>query len=74
MDTVTEAQMAISLASAGGIGIIQNMSIREHADQIRFVKKHESGVIKDPLTANPGMTVNEIYEITNKYKIRSSSR
>ena len=70
MDTVTEAQMAISLASAGGIGIIhKNMSIREHADQIRFVKKHESGVIKDPLTANPSMTVNEIYEITNKYKI-----
>ena len=70
MDTVTEAQMAISLASAGGIGIIhKNMSIKEHSDQIRFVKKHESGVIREPLTANPGMTVNEIYEITNKYNI-----
>ena len=70
MDTVTESQMAISLASAGGIGIIhKNMSIKEHANQIRFVKKHESGVIREPLTASPGMTVDEIYGITNKYNI-----
>ena len=70
MDTVTEAQMAISLASAGGIGIIhKNMTIQEQSNQVRFVKKHESGVIKDPLTANPDMTVDEIYNITNKYKI-----
>ena len=70
MDTVTESQMAISLASAGGIGIIhKNMGIKEHADQIRFVKKHESGVIKEPLTASPEMTVDEIYGITNKYNI-----
>ncbi|GIS46314.1 MAG: hypothetical protein Ct9H90mP18_06460 [Gammaproteobacteria bacterium] len=70
MDTVTESQMAISLASAGGIGIIhKNMGIKEHADQIRFVKKHESGVIREPLTASPGMTVDEIYGITNKYNI-----
>ena len=70
MDTVTESQMAISLASAGGIGIIhKNMSIKAHADQIRFVKKHESGVIKEPLTASPEMTVDEIYGITNKYNI-----
>tara|TARA_A100001388_G_C28723225_1_gene477554 strand:- start:6 stop:1298 length:1293 start_codon:yes stop_codon:yes gene_type:complete len=62
--------MAISLASAGGIGIIhKNMSIKAHADQIRFVKKHESGVIKEPLTASPEMTVDEIYGITNKYNI-----
>ena len=70
MDTVTESQMAISLASAGGIGIIhKNMGIKAHADQIRFVKKHESGVIKEPLTASPEMTVDEIYAITNKYNI-----
>ena len=62
--------MAISLASAGGIGIIhKNMTIQEQSNQVRFVKKHESGVIKDPLTTNPDMTVDEIYNITNKYKI-----
>ncbi|MBH44069.1 MAG: IMP dehydrogenase [Gammaproteobacteria bacterium] len=70
MDTVTEAEMAISLASEGGIGIIhKNMSIEEQARQIRFVKKHESGVINDPVTATPSMTVKEIYDITTKYKI-----
>ncbi len=70
MDTVTEAKMAISLASEGGIGIIhKNMSIDEQAHQIKMVKKYESGVIKDPITANPSMSVKEIYDITKKYGI-----
>ena len=70
MDTVTEAQMAISLASEGGIGIIhKNMSIDEQAHQIKMVKKYESGVIKDPITADPTMSVKEIYDITKKYGI-----
>ena len=70
MDTVTESEMAISLASEGGIGIIhKNMTIEEQARQIKFVKKHESGVINDPVTASPSMTVKEIYDITKKYKI-----
>tara|TARA_B100001057_G_scaffold81281_1_gene76637 strand:- start:14641 stop:16137 length:1497 start_codon:yes stop_codon:yes gene_type:complete len=70
MDTVTEADMAISLASEGGVGIIhKNMSIEEQSRQIRIVKKFESGVISDPVTAQPDMTVGEIYKLTKKYRI-----
>ena len=70
MDTVTEADMAISLASEGGIGIIhKNMTVDEQARQIRIVKKYESGVISDPVTATSNMTVSEINEITKKYRI-----
>ena len=70
MDTVTEAEMAISLASEGGMGVIhKNMSIDEQSRQIRRVKKYESGVINDPITADPNMTVGEIYKITKKYGI-----
>ncbi len=70
MDTVTEADMAISLASEGGLGIIhKNMSIEEQSRQIRIVKKFENGVINDPVTAQPDMTVGEIYKLTRKYRI-----
>ena len=70
MDTVTESQMAITLAGEGGIGIIhKNMSIEEQAKQIRFVKKYESGIINDPVTASPTMTIGEINKITKKYNI-----
>ena len=70
MDTVTESQMAITLAGEGGIGIIhKNMSIQEQAKQIRFVKKYESGIINDPVTASPSMTIGEINMITKKYNI-----
>ena len=70
MDTVTEAEMAISLASEGGMGVIhKNMSIDEQSRQIRRVKKFESGVINDPITAHPNTTVGEIYKITKKYGI-----
>ena len=52
MDTVTESQMAITLAGEGGIGIIhKNMSVEEQAKQIRFVEKYESGIVNDPVTA-----------------------
>lgn len=70
MDTVTESQMAITLAGEGGIGIIhKNMSIEEQARQIRFVKKYESGIVNDPVTASPTMTIAEINMITKKYNI-----
>jgi len=70
MDTVTESKMAITLAGEGGIGIIhKNMSIDEQAKQVRFVKKYESGVISDPVTASPSMTIGEINKITEKYNI-----
>lgn len=70
MDTVTESQMAITLAGEGGIGVIhKNMSIEEQARQIRFVKKYESGIVNDPVTASPTMTIAEINMITKKYNI-----
>ena len=70
MDTVTESKMAITIAGEGGIGIIhKNMSIDEQAKQVRFVKKYESGVISDPVTAAPSMTIGEINKITEKYNI-----
>ena len=51
MDTVTESQMAIALAEAGGIGIIhKNNSIEEQVFQVKTVKKYESGVVSDPIT------------------------
>lgn len=70
MDTVTESQMAITLASEGGVGIIhKNLSIEDQAKQVRFVKKYESGVINDPITASASSTVQEINSITDKYGI-----
>ena len=70
MDTVTESKMAITLASEGGIGIIhKNLSIEDQAKQVRFVKKYESGVINDPITASSHATVSEINQITQKYGI-----
>jgi len=70
MDTVTESKMAITLASEGGIGIIhKNLSIENQAKQVRFVKKYESGVINDPITADASSTVSEINQITKKYGI-----
>ena len=70
MDTVTESQMAISLASEGGVGIIhKNLSVEDQAKQVRFVKKYESGVINDPITASAESTVQEINNITEKYGI-----
>ncbi|VDY34611.1 Inosine-5'-monophosphate dehydrogenase [Morganella morganii] len=54
MDTVTEARLAIALAQEGGIGFIhKNMSIERQADEVRRVKKHESGVVSDPQTVTP---------------------
>ena len=58
MDTVTEARLAITIAQEGGIGIIhKNMSIDNQARQVDRVKKFESGVISDPITVNPDMTI-----------------
>ncbi len=67
MDSVTEARLAIALAQEGGIGIIhKNMSIEKQSLEVRKVKKYESGVITNPITANPSMTVREVIEITRK--------
>ena len=58
MDTVTEANLAIALAQEGGIGIVhKNMSPKAQATQVAKVKRFESGVVKDPVTIPPSMTV-----------------
>lgn len=65
MDTVTEARLAIALAQEGGIGIIhKNMTIEQQALEVRKVKKFESGVVKDPITVTPDVTVGELVAIT----------
>lgn len=68
MDTVTEARLAIVMAQEGGIGIIhKNMSIAAQSDEVRKVKKFESGMVKDPITVGPTITVQELLEIMKKY-------
>ncbi|MCE0723562.1 MULTISPECIES: IMP dehydrogenase [Legionella] len=70
MDTVTEARLAIALAQEGGIGIIhKNMAIMAQADEVRKVKKFESGMVKDPITVTPNITVKELLEVMTKYSI-----
>ena len=70
MDTVTEARLAIALAQEGGIGIVhKNMPIEHQARQVRAVKKHESGIIRDPITIRPDETVAKLIELTLEHKI-----
>src|SRR6266481_8662375 len=70
MDTVTEARLAITMAQEGGIGIIhKNMSIENQARQVDRVKKFESGVISDPITVKPDMTIREVIELTRAKNI-----
>ena len=70
MDTVTEARLAIAIAQEGGIGIIhKNMTIESQAREVLRVKKYESGVIKDPITISPDMTVREVIELTRSKNI-----
>jgi len=65
MDTVTEARLAITIAQEGGIGIVhKNMSIEAQAREVLRVKKFESGVIKDPITVSPDMTIRQVLELT----------
>lgn len=64
MDTVTEARLAIAMAQEGGIGIIhKNMSYFEQAAEVRKVKKFESGMVKDPISVPPSMTVQELLQV-----------
>ncbi|SDK34618.1 inosine-5'-monophosphate dehydrogenase [Methylophilus rhizosphaerae] len=70
MDTVTEARMAIALAQLGGMGIIhKNMTIEMQASRVSRVKRFESGVVIDPVTIHPAMTVREVMHITQQHKI-----
>lgn len=68
MDTVTEARLAIAMAQEGGIGIIhKNMGINAQADEVRKVKKFESGMVKDPISVTPDLTVKELLEVMAKH-------
>lgn len=70
MDTVTEANMAIAMAQAGGLGVIhKNLSIQEQATEVYRVKKFESGMVVDPLTIYPDQTLNEAFELMSSAKI-----
>ena len=68
MDTVTEARLAIAMAQEGGIGIIhKNLSIADQAMQVKQVKKFESGIIKDPITATPDTPLHALLELTEQH-------
>ncbi len=70
MDTVTEARLAIVLAQEGGIGIIhKNLKPQAQAAEVAKVKRFESGVLKDPITIPPTMTVREVLALTRAHKI-----
>ena len=70
MDTVTEARLAIAMAQAGGLGVIhKNLDIAEQADEVRKVKKFESGMVINPVTVTPEMTLAELRELKSRYKI-----
>lgn len=70
MDTVTEAQMAIAMAREGGIGVLhKNMNIQSQADEVRKVKRSESGLIIDPITLHPESTLGQAFDIMSENKI-----
>nr|MBL8456146.1 IMP dehydrogenase [Zoogloeaceae bacterium] len=69
MDTVTESRLAIALAQEGGIGIVhKNLTDKEQAAEVLKVKRFESGVLKDPITVPPTMTVGEVVALTRLHK------
>ncbi|RYY37335.1 MAG: IMP dehydrogenase [Sphingobacteriaceae bacterium] len=70
MDTVTEARLAIAMAQAGGLGMLhKNMSIQRQADEVRKVKRSESGMIQDPVTLNEKAVLADAFKIMKEYKI-----
>ncbi len=70
MDTVTEARLAIALAQEGGLGIIhKNMAVEAQARQVSQVKKFESGIVRNPITVSPDMTIRDVIELTHSMGI-----
>ena len=68
MDTVTEARMAITMAQAGGIGVIhKNLTVEEQAQQVRRVKRFESGIVYNPVTLTPDQTLADAKALTERY-------
>ena len=70
MDTVTEARLAIALAQEGGIGIVhKNLTPRQQAAEVARVKRYESGVLRDPITITPDVTVRQVKELSHQHGI-----
>lgn len=70
MDTVTESRLAIAMAQSGGIGVLhRNLTVEEQADQVREVKRYESGMVINPLTINPDTPLSEVLAIKARRKI-----
>ena len=70
MDTVTESRLAIAIAQEGGLGVIhKNLTAEEQAEQVKMVKKYESGVIKDPVQVSPDKTIREVMALREHYQI-----
>ena len=70
MDTVTESRLAIAMAQAGGLGVLhRNLTPAEQADQVREVKRYESGMVINPLTIHPETTLKEVRQIKAQRRI-----
>jgi IMP dehydrogenase len=70
MDTVTEADLAIAMAQAGGIGVVhRNLSPKKQAEEVRQVKKFESGMVVNPVTIHPDQTLADAFDLMKRYRI-----
>jgi IMP dehydrogenase len=70
MDTVTETRLAIAIAQEGGLGVVhKNMTPAKQAAEVAKVKRFESGVVKDPITIPPTMSVREVLALTRQHRI-----
>ncbi len=70
MDTVTESHLAIAIAQEGGIGVLhKNMTIERQAEEVRMVKRSESGMVHDPVTLKENVTLKEVVEAMQKYSV-----
>jgi len=70
MDTVTESRLAIAIAQEGGIGIVhKNLPATKQAAEVAKVKRYESGVLRDPLTVSPDITVRQLLALTQQHKV-----
>src|SRR5690606_17849212 len=70
MDTVTESELAIALAQAGGIGMLhKNMTVEDQADEVRKVKRSESGMIQDPVTLDEHALTGDAFKIMRDHRI-----